>query len=636
MKNSLFITGTDTGIGKTTGALLLLKALRDKLPTTHITYYKPVQTGIGLGTDSDYISKNLGNDINVALESYRFPEPISPNRAADIHNCSISMDTIEQDYKNIDSDICILEGAGGLQVPLGKKLRISSIPKRLKVPIIVVASTRLGTINHTLLTVDSAQRSGLTVKGIVLSGEKDPGLKELLEEQSGISVVGEIPWFGKEDRDSILKRASSFFQESFIDSLAEDCIWYPFTQHKLRSENLRVARGKGAWLHLENGQKIFDAISSWWVNIHGHGNRDIAKAVGKQAEELEHVILAGLSHEPAEALASGLIDLTTKCGGNFSKVFYSDNGSTAVEVALKMSCQYHQNRGDMRHRFLSLKGAYHGDTVGAMSVSEPDGFHKNFAHLLFPTDFVPPGDRDALGELEQNHPEQYAAFIVEPIVQGAGGMNFYESSYLQLLKSFCYRHGILLIFDEVFTGFGRLEQLFAFQQASVVPDILCVSKGITGGFLPMGATLATREIYEAFLSEKIEMAFLHGHSYTGNPIAASASLASMKILQSDECHRARVLIGETTRKRIHKLSQRKGIVNARFMGTIGAFNLEKMGGYFDSDFSYRFFKRAVEKGVLLRPLGNVIYTLPPYCSTVADINYVYDTIEQLVEEFTNG
>ena len=636
MKRSLFITGTDTEVGKTTCALLLLKALRDKFPTTDVVYYKPVQTGTELGTDSDFISQYLGDEINVARESYQFPEPISPNRAADIHNCSIDMDTIEQDYKNIGNGICILEGAGGLQVPLSRKLRISSIPERLKIPIVVVASTKLGTINHTLLTVYSAKRAGLSIKGIVISGKKDPGLKELLEEQSGIPVVGEIPWFTREDMGSVLKRAGSFFQESFINSLGEDCIWYPFTQHKLRSENSRVVRGKGAWLYLENGQKIFDAISSWWVNIHGHGNKDIAGVVGKQAEELEHVILAGLCHEPAQALASGLIDLTTKCGGNFSKVFFSDNGSTSVEVALKMSCQYHQNRGNERRRFLSLKGAYHGDTVGAMSVSEPAGFHKNFAHLLFPTDFVSPGDRDALGELEQNRPEQYAAFIVEPMVQGAGGMNFYEASYLKLLKSFCRRHGILLIFDEVFTGFGRLEQLFAFQQASVIPDVLCVSKGITGGFLPMGATLATREIYEAFLSEKIEMAFLHGHSYTGNPIAAAASLASMKILQSNECHRARILIGETTRKRIHELSQRKGIVNARSMGTIGAFNLEKMGGYFDSDFSYRFFKRAVEKGVLLRPLGNVIYTLPPYCSTVAEINYVYDTIEQLVEEFTNG
>ena len=632
MKSSLFITGTDTEVGKTACALMLLKVLVRKFPTRQIFYYKPVQTGTQLGSDSDFISRYI-DDIIIARESYCFAEPISPNRAADLYSCSINMDVIEQDYQKIGNGICVLEGAGGLQVPLGNKLRIASIPKGLNIPIIIVASTRLGTINHTLLTIESAHREGLTIKGIVLSGKEDPGLKELLEVQSGIPVVGEIPWFDKEDMDSVLKQAGSFFKASFIDSLGKDCIWYPFTQHKLRSDNLRVVKGEGSWLYLENGQKIFDAISSWWVNIHGHAHRDISVAVGKQAAELEHVILSGLSHQPAQDLASKLIELTTQCGASFTKVFFSDNGSTSVEVALKMSWQYHQNRGEERRRFLSLKGAYHGDTVGAMSVSAPDGFHKNFAPLLFPTDFVTPGDRDELGALEQNNPKQYAAFIVEPLVQGAGGMNFYDPSYLKLLKSFCRRHGIILIFDEVFTGFGRLEQLFAFEQASVTPDILCVSKGITGGFLPMGATLVKDEIYEAFLSEKIEKAFLHGHSYTGNPIASSASLVSLEILQSEECCRSRALIAETTRKRVAKISQWIGVEKARSMGTIGAFNLAKMGGYFDSDFSYRFFRSAIERGVLLRPLGNIIYTLPPYCSTLEDINYVYDIIEELIKEF---
>ena len=635
MKRALFITGTDTSVGKTTCALLLLKALREQFPSTQVVYFKPVQTGIEGGTDSDFVADHIGNEIVLVKESYRFPEPISPNRAAKLHDHPIDMNVIEQDYRKISDGICILEGAGGLQVPLGKNLRIYSIPKALEIPIVVVASTRLGTINHTLLTVDSARREGLNIKGIILSGEEDVGLKDLLEEESGVPVVGEIPCFSEEDMGSVMKKARSFFQASFIHSLGEDRIWYPFTQHKLRSGSLSVVKGRGAWLYLENGQKVFDAISSWWVNIHGHGNRPIAEALGNQAKKLEHVILAGLSHQPAQNFASGLIDLTAQCGANFSKVFFSDNGSTSVEVALKMSWQYHQNIGSERRRFLSLRGAYHGDTVGAMSVSDPEGFHKNFAHLLFPTDFVSPGDRDELGALERNNPERYAAFIVEPLVQGAGGMNFYEPSYLQLLQSFCRRHGILLIFDEVFTGFGRLGHLFAFQQASVIPDILCLSKGITGGFLPMGATLATKDIFETFLSEKIEKAFLHGHSYTGNPIAASASLASLAILQSEECRRGRTLVEEVTQRRIAKLSRREGVENARSLGTIGAFNLEKIGGYFDSDFSYRFFRRAIDEGVLLRPLGNVVYTLPPYCSTAEEINHVYDIIEKLLEEFVN-
>ena len=636
MNYSLFVTGTDTEVGKTVCSLMLLKTLREAFPAKRIVYYKPVQTGTQLGTDSDFISDCLGDEITVACESYRFPEPISPNRAADIHDHTINMDVIEQDYQKISDDICLLEGAGGLQVPLSSSLRMSDIPKTLNVPVVVVASTKLGTINHTLLTVESALREGLTVKGIVLCGEEDPGLRELLEEQSGVPVVGEIPRFEGENIESVVERAPSFFQKSFIRSFGGDSIWYPFTQHKLRSENIGVVKGEGSWLYLENGQKIFDAISSWWVNMHGHGQKDIAAAIGKQAGELEHVILSGLSHRPAQVLASELIGLTGQCGADFSKVFFSDNGSTSVEVALKMAWQYHQNRGDERRRFLSLRGAYHGDTVGAMSVSDPDGFHKNFAPLLFPTDFISPGNGDELGALEHGHPEQYAAFIVEPLVQGAGGMNFYEPSYLERVKSFCRRHGVLLIFDEVFTGFGRLEQLFAFERAGVVPDILCVSKGITGGFLPMAATLANQEIFDTFLSEKVEKAFLHGHSYTGNPVAAAASLASLRILQNDECAQSRAQIAETTGERIAGLSCKRGVENARSLGTIGAFNLEHVGDYFESDFSYRFFARAVEKGVLLRPLGNVVYTVPPYSSTVEDIHRVYDVIEKLIEEFVDG
>ena len=635
MKKSLFVTGTDTEVGKTTCAVLLLKALKNQFPDKSITYYKPIQTGTILGTDSGFISDHLCDDIIVAKESYCFPEPVSPNRAADFHRHPIQMDMIEKYFQSIENDICVLEGAGGLQVPLGKKLRMSAIPQHLGVPIVIVASTKLGTINHTLLTVDSARREGLTIKGIVLSGEEDPGLKELLEEETGISVVGEIPSFEGGGIGAMIERASSLFQASFIQSFGEDRIWYPFTQHKLRSDNFHVARGSGSWLYLENGKKIFDAISSWWVNVHGHGNSNIADAMDRQARELEHVILSGMSHTPAKNLSVKLIELTNQCGANFSKVFFSDNGSTSVEVALKMAWQYHQNQGRERRRFLSLRGAYHGDTVGAMSVSDPDGFHKNFTSLLFPVDFVTPGDEEELEAWERREPAQYAAFIVEPLIQGAGGMNIYEASYLQKVRSFCERHGILLIFDEVFTGFGRLENLFAFQDSCVIPDILCLSKGITGGFLPMGATLATHEIYEVFLSEKIEKAFLHGHSYTGNPVAAAASLAAIDILQSSECHESRAEIARVTRERVKMLYGHPNIVNTRSLGTIGAFNLSSEGGYFSSDFSYRFFKRAVKKGVLLRPLGNVIYTVPPYCSTERDIHRVYDTIEELIEEFSN-
>jgi len=641
MINSLFITGTDTDIGKTVASLFLLKAIANSHSNCKLSYFKPVQSGNTEETDSEFINKYCGKSIKVEKETYSLELAASPNRAAIHENVTIELDSIKNDFDRIDCDFCIVEGAGGLQVPINDNQRIADIPFYLNAPLVIVASTKLGTINHTLLTVESAKNNGLNIVGIILNGEQDLGLKELIEKETNIPIIGEIPKL--DNIDEALNQASNYFNESFISQLVnttpseaktidKDHIWYPFTQHKLREGSHKVVKGKGSYLYLENGNKVFDAISSWWVNIHGHAHPLIAKAIHNQALTLEHTILSGLSHDPAKELSNKLIELTTECGGDFEKVFFSDNGSTSVEVALKIAFQYSKNLGTDKKKFLSLRGSYHGDTCGAMSVSSPNSFHEMFRELLFDVDFVSPDNFEELSQIESGEPQQYTAFILEPLVQGAGGMNIYSEKYLREVREFCTRNNILLIFDEVFTGFGRLGSMFAFEKASVVPDILCLSKGISGGFLPISSTLVNKKIFDEFLSEKIEHAFLHGHSYTGNPLAAVASLASLELLSTKDCKDSILKIEEVTANRISKISENKKVEKVRSIGTIGAINLKGEGDYFSSSFAYDFFEKALEKGVLLRPLGNVIYTVPPYSATVKDINFVYDVIEELLNE----
>lgn len=644
MTKSVFITGTSTDVGKTITSRFLLQALASGNNGSTLSYFKPIQSGDEESSDSKYISKHCGAAVNIIPESYSFKLPASPDRAAKAENQTINLEKIKSDFTRIKSDYCVIEGAGGLQVPINEDHKILDIAKQLSIPVIIVASTALGTINHTILTVESARANGLNILGIVISGKEDPGLKEIIEKETNLAVIAEIPLIKNIDAGLSLNEISKFFQRSFIEkfkSNAEqpikksnnDHIWYPFTQHKIREQNHHVVRGEGAFLYMDNGHKVYDAISSWWVNLHGHCHPKIVEAITKQSQKLEHTILSGLSHGPAKSLAEKLIEITSDCGGDFEKVFFSDNGSTSVEIAIKLAYQFHKNKGKERRKYLALKGGYHGDTCGAMSVSDPDGFHKVFKELMFDVDFVSPDDFDQLAQLENGSENEYAAFIVEPLIQGAEGMKIYSEEYLRKIKSFCSKNGILLIFDEVFTGFGRLGHLFAFERAGVLPDMLCLAKGISGGFLPIAATLVNEKIYDAFLSDRIDQAFLHGHSYTGNPIAAAASLASIEILTSAECRSSIAKIEDITRKRIERLSSNPKLEDTRSIGTIGAITIKGGADYFSSDFAYHFFEKAFSKGVLLRPLGNVIYTVPPYCSTIEDINFTYDVIEELLHEY---
>lgn len=410
-------------------------------------------------------------------------------------------------------------------------------------------------------------------------------------------------------------------------------IWHPYTQMKTALPPIPIIRGEGAFLYDENGKKYIDAVSSWWVNIHGHAHPYIAEKVAAQLKKLEHVIFAGFTHEGAVELAERLLGILP---GNQQKVFYSDNGSTAVEVALKMCLQYWQNKGENRTKILAFKNAYHGDTFGAMAVSSRSAFTAPFNTLLFEVEFIDLPNHTNIKNLKSqisNLDSDLACFIFEPLVQGAGGMLMYEAPYLNELMAHCRDEGVLLIADEVFTGFGRTGKRFASNHLNEQADIMCFSKGLTGGTMALGITTCTQKIYEAFLSDDRLKTLFHGHSFTANPIACAAALASLDLFLDSSTTENMERIAASHNMFAERLKTNPKIKNIRQCGTVLAMDWETGDdtSYFNAlrDKLYTYFLAA---GIILRPLGNTIYILPPYCITDADLNYIYGKIEQAAKE----
>ncbi|MCB0352376.1 MAG: adenosylmethionine--8-amino-7-oxononanoate transaminase [Bdellovibrionales bacterium] len=412
-------------------------------------------------------------------------------------------------------------------------------------------------------------------------------------------------------------------------------VWHPYTQHGIEPIVPSVARAAGTKLILEDGRELIDAISSWWVNLHGHAHPAIAEAITTQAQLLEQVIFAGFTHEPAVSFAERLLAILPK---NQKRVFYSDNGSTAVEAAIKMALQYHRNIGRKNKRILFLENGYHGDTFGAMSVSSRGPFTKPFSSHLFPATPIPvptsDTDPNPIESLEKELREgDVAAFIFEPLVQGAGGMNIYPASALDQMVSLCKKYEALTIADEVMTGFGRTGALFASLNLSSAPDIMCFSKGITGGFMALGATTCTDEIFQAFLSESRTEMLFHGHSFTANPLALAAANASMTLLLTQDCRRAREQIALRHQGFIESLRGDSAFERPRTCGVILAVNLisaQGDSGYLSS-LRDQIYRLSISRGVLLRPLGNVVYILPPYCISESELDQCHDTIRAIGE-----
>ena len=409
-------------------------------------------------------------------------------------------------------------------------------------------------------------------------------------------------------------------------------VWHPFTQHGLGEPIPKVASASGAVLTTVDGREVIDAISSWWVTTHGHNHPRISAAIAEQAGKLDQIIFAGWTHEPAEEVAAELVRITPP---KLTRVFFSDSGSTAVEVALKMALGYWLHRGEPRHRILVLEHSYHGDTIGAMSVGARGVYNQAYAPLLFDVGTIPyPTDIQAtLDTLEAECRAGAAAFIVEPLVLGAGGMLFYAAETLAAMREICAAHGVLFIADEVMTGWGRTGTIFACDQAGVVPDILCLSKGLTGGAVPLAVTLATEAIFQAHWSETDRSKqFFHSSSYTANPIACAAAAANLAIWREEPVQARIDALAERQRAHLATIAGRDAVRNPRALGTIAAFELGAGQDYL-SDLGPRLLAHFRERDLLVRPMGNSIYVMPPYSITPEQLARSWGGIDEAIARF---
>ena len=439
-------------------------------------------------------------------------------------------------------------------------------------------------------------------------------------------------------------------------------LWHPCTQMREHPHTLPlvpIERGEGAWLIDRDGRRYLDAVSSWWTNLFGHAEPRIAHAIATQAMTLEQVILAGFSHAPAVELAEQLLSLAPTQAGRapLAKVFYADNGSAGVEVALKMVFHWFHNRGETkRTKFVALENGYHGETIGALSVGDIPLYRRVYAPLLCESLFAPspdahlaqPGETAAdcalraaagLEALLQQHAGEICALILEPLVQCAGGMRMHDPAYLRRARELCDAHEIFLIADEIAVGFGRTGTLFACEQAGVQPDLLCLSKGLTGGFLPLAAVLATQKLYDGFLDDSRERAFLHSHSYTGNPLACAAALATLAIFRDDDVLARNRATAARMAELAAPLLALPHVAEVRQTGMILAIDLTRNGDR-DTPFNPALrigllaYRAALERGVVLRPLADTLYWMPPYCIDEAQLQLLARVTTEVIEEAT--
>lgn len=410
--------------------------------------------------------------------------------------------------------------------------------------------------------------------------------------------------------------------------------WHPYTQMKTADDAIPIVKGKGVYLYDNEGKKYIDAVSSWWVTLHGHANEHIAERVYSQLNTLEQVIFAGFTHEPAIQLSENLLKLLPD---NQEKVFYSDNGSTAVEVALKMSIQHAYNQGKSKTKILAFKDAYHGDTFGAMSVSGRSIWTQPFGEMLFEVIFIDTPNSENLEELKiriEDFADDVACFIYEPLIQGAAGMLVHHAEDLSKLMKFCREKEIILVQDEVFTGFGRTGKLFASNHLSEQPDIMCFSKGLTGGTMPMGITTCSEVIFNAFLSDDKYKTLFHGHSFTANPLACAAALASMELLLQQDTQLAIERISQQHADFTKILQQHEKVENVRQMGTILAWELKTdQGTSYFNETGKKIYNEFLSRGIIMRPLGNVMYLVPPYCITSEELDFIYENIIDVLNLF---
>ncbi len=708
--HGVFIAGTGTDVGKSVVTAALSRALYMAGQGGHIPV-KPVQTGVTVPQDADaslYTAAHVGVTLAEGFPTtscpsstlpqgrtlFSFTLPVSPHLAAAQEweaGCILQGSDIVEKLQNIAMEMPVLvEGAGGLHVPLNGTETFLDVMQALTFPVVLVMQNTLGALNHTLLSLEALRHRNLSVLALICVHTHGHSTQEacigvenvryLREKLPDICVL-EIPfvsnlaentaavwdcvatpllplaqkicalWVKKSQENAVNSKEIAWDktqapQEKQHDSCPllewdKDHLWHPYTSTTHPLPVYAVSHAKGMHIYLQDGRALLDGMSSWWCAIHGYGNETLIRACQQQAQTMAHVMFGGLTHPPAVEAAQKLFAMLPELLQPLQRLFWADSGSVAVEVALKMALQYQQGKGQQqRTKILSPRGGYYGDTLGAMAVCDPvNGMHSLFNHVLPQHIFIErpacsfdgtedcPFDPHCLQELEAVFATQgkhLAACIIEPIVQGAGGMHFYHPRYIQRLRQLCHDHGVLLICDEIATGFGRTGKLFACEWAKVTPDILCLGKALTGGFMTLAATLCTENVAQGICQEG--EVFMHGPTFMANPLACAVASAALEVLAQSPWQARVQHIAAALRTSLAPCKAFNGVKDVRILGAIGVVemhetvNMAALQAFF------------VEQEVWIRPFGKLIYVMPPYIASTQDIKTLCAAIVRSIEE----
>ncbi len=672
-QKGIFIAGTGTNVGKSVVTAALSRALYMVGHAGHIPI-KPVQTGVSNPQDADvalYTAAHVGLNSNKTIPAgqtlYSFTLPASPHLAAaqqwGAEQELDAQDIVAQVQDFLSEMPVLLEGAGGLFVPLNAHETFLDVICALHFPVVLVVQNTLGALNTTLLSLEALRQRNISVLALICVDTDGKGAEELLvradnvlylREHAPELLVLEMPYIQDLQKNSAIlwdKAAESLlplateirrlwempstpaFQASH-DTVAWDKahLWHPYTSIVEPLPVYEVSHTEGMYIHLRNGKALIDGMASWWCAIHGYGQADLVRACQHQVQRMAHVMFGGLTHVPAVQAGQKLLALVPTA---LQHVFWADSGSVAVEVALKMALQYQQGKGQkQRIKILSPRGGYYGDTLGAMSVCDPiNGMHGLFSHVLPQHIFIQrpacpfngqddcPFDSASLQPLEEAfavHGESMAACILEPIVQGAGGMYFYHPRYVQRARQLCNEYGVLFICDEIATGFGRSGKLFACEWAQITPDILCLGKALTGGMMTLAAALCTQKVAQGICAEG--QVFMHGPTFMANPLACAVASAALDVFVQSPWQVRVARIAEELQEGLAPCKACAAVKNVRVLGAIGVVemkvpvNTAKLQAFF------------VEQGVWIRPFAKLIYVMPPYIASTQEIKTLCNAI----------